>query len=205
MTYRCIAIAWAALFCLSTQPVSAQPTGRIVFVGSSIIHRWTNLADQMSPLPVVNRGIDGAVTPDMLRVLDSLVAPLRPKVIVYYCGSNDVDAGEPASAIAGRIQLFFTRALAALPDVRIVFLSVIRAPEKRDRWKVVDEVNRLIQAAVSNRNRLEYLDVNPALVDPSGAPRMDLYMPDQLHLRPAAYDAVARIVKPVVTMALERP
>jgi lysophospholipase L1-like esterase len=205
MTRRCIAIAWAALVCLSSAPVSAQATGGIVFVGSSIIHRWTNLADQMAPLPVLNRGFDGAVTSDMLRVLDSLVVPLRPRVIVYYCGSNDVDVGEPASAIAERIQLFLTRAPAALPDVRIVFLSVIKAPEKRDRWKVVDEVNRLIQAAVSDRNRLEYLDVNSALVDRRGAPRMDLYMADQLHLRPAAYEAVARIVKPVVTKALERP
>ena len=204
MAYRCIAIASAALLCLSTQRVSAQPTGGVVFVGSSIIHRWTNLADQMAPLPVVNRGFDGAVTSDMLRVLDSLVVPLRPKVIVYYCGSNDVDAGQAARAIAARIQLFFTRAAAALPEVGIVFLSVIRAPEKRDRWRIVDEVNALIQAAVSNRNGLEYLDVNVALVDARGAPRMDLYMPDELHLRPAAYEAVARFVKPVLTKSLER-
>jgi lysophospholipase L1-like esterase len=184
-------------------PASAQPAGGVVFVGSSIIHRWTNLGDQMAPLSVVNRGVDGAVTADMLHALDAVV-PFRPTVIVYYCGSNDVSIGEPAGAIADRIQSFFTRAQAAMPDVRIIFLSVIRAPEKRDRWSVVDDVNRRIQTIAAGRKGIEYVDVNPVLVDGTGAPRIDLYMSDQLHLRPPAYEALAGLLKPIVTKALER-
>src|SRR5580692_8882670 len=41
----------------------------ILFVGSSIFHRWTNLAQQMAPLPVLNRAVDGTQTADMLRML----------------------------------------------------------------------------------------------------------------------------------------
>jgi lysophospholipase L1-like esterase len=205
MTRRDSTIAWACLLWLLLPPAcSAQPPGDVVFVGSSIIHRWTNLGNQMAPLPVVNRGVDGAVTADMLHTLDTVV-PFRPKVIVYYCGSNDISIGEPAGAIADRIQLFFTRAKAALPDVRIIFLSVIRAPEKRDRWGAVDEVNRRIQTAAAGRKDIEYVDVNPVLVDGTGAPRLDLYMADQLHLRPPAYDALASLVKPIVAKAVERP
>ena len=77
----------------------AQPrTGGIVFVGSSIFHRWTSLQSQMAPLPVTNLAIDGTVTSDMLAMLNSRILPLRPKVVAYYCGSNDVDLGEPARA-----------------------------------------------------------------------------------------------------------
>ena len=87
--------------------LGAQPaTGGIVFVGSSIFHRWTTLASQMAPLPTTNLAFDGSQTTDMLRIVDSRVIPLRPKVIAYYCGSNDVDAGEAASAIVDRIVRF---------------------------------------------------------------------------------------------------
>src|SRR5438105_694264 len=98
--------------------------GRILFVGSSIFRRWTNLAKQMDPLPVVNRGVDGFQTFDVLRMVDVAVIPSKPKVVVYYAGSNDVDLGEPADAIVERIRRFVDRVAMALPATRIVFVSV---------------------------------------------------------------------------------
>jgi lysophospholipase L1-like esterase len=185
-----------------TISVRAQPTaGGIVFVGSSIFHRWTALSSQMAPLPITNIAIDGTVTSDMLRMIDSRIVPLRPKVIAYYCGSNDVDLGEPADAIVGRIVQFVDRINAALPSTRIVFVSVNRAPEKHDLWHVVDEVNRRMQAYASSHPRVEYVDVNPVLFTADGKPRSDLYMPDELHLRPPAYEGFTKILKPVLTRA----
>jgi lysophospholipase L1-like esterase len=181
----------------------AQPqTGGIVFVGSSIFHRWTALSSQMAPLPITNLAFDGSVTSDMLRMVDSRVIPLRPKVIAYYCGSNDVDSGEPAAAIVGRIRQFVDRVGAALPDTRVIFVSVNRAPEKQDLWDVVDEVNRQIQRYASTHPRVEFVDVNPVLFNPDGTSRLDLFMDDELHLRPRAYELFARILKPVLTRAL---
>jgi hypothetical protein len=51
--------------------------------------------------------------------------------------------------------------------------------------------------------RLQYVDVNPVLFNKDGSPRMDFYMPDQLHLRAAAYEEFARVLKPVLTTAFE--
>jgi len=177
-------------------------TGGIVFVGSSIFHRWTALSSQMAPLPITNLAIDGTVTTDMLRMVDSRVIPLRPKVIAYYCGSNDVDSGEPAAAIVGRVLQFVDRVAKALPDTRVVFVSVNRAPEKRDLWDVVDEVNRQIQRYATTHPRVEFVDVNPVLFNPDGTSRLDLFMDDELHLRPHAYELFTRILKPVLTRAL---
>jgi lysophospholipase L1-like esterase len=188
-----------------TFTLGAQPaTGGIVFVGSSIFHRWTNLAAQMAPLPVTNVAIDGTVTGDMLAMLDSRILPLRPKVIAYYCGSNDIDIGERADEIVGRVVRFVDRVGAVLPDTRIVYVSVNRAPEKQDRWDVVDDVNRRMQKYAADHPRVEYVDVNPVLFDAKGKPRYDLYVGDQLHLRPAAYEGFAKILKPVLASALSQ-
>jgi lysophospholipase L1-like esterase len=181
----------------------AQDKGTILFVGSSIFHRWTQLTSQMAPLPVDNIAFDGAVTDDWNRLIESRVIPAKPKVIVYYCGSNDVDAGEPAGAIFDRIRQFVDRARAALPGVHVIFVSVIRAPEKRARWDVVDEVNRLVAAYGAATPRFDFVDVNPILLTADGAPRFDLYLSDQLHFRPKAYEELAAVIKPVVTKAFE--
>jgi lysophospholipase L1-like esterase len=178
-----------------------QQTGGIVFVGSSIFHRWTALTSQMAPLPITNLAFDGSETYDMLRMVNRVTA-LRPKVIAYYCGSNDVDAGESVSAIVGRIVQFIERVDGALPGTRVVFVSVNRAPEKQDRWNVVDDVNRRMQKYAAEHPRVEYVDVNPVLFNADGEPRFELFMPDELHLRPPAYEEFARILKPVLTKAL---
>jgi lysophospholipase L1-like esterase len=179
-----------------------QATGGVVFVGSSIFHRWTRLESQMAPLPITNVAFDGSVTADMLRMVDSRVIPLRPKVIAYYCASNDVALGEPADAIAKRILRFIERVSAVLPDTRVVFVSINRAPSKEDRWDVVDDVNGQIKAYAASHPRVEYVDVNPILFNADGTSRLELFMPDQLHLKPRAYEEFARILKPVLTRAL---
>ena len=182
---------------------AAQNKGTILFVGSSIFHRWTQLTTQMAPLPVTNIAFDGAVTDDWNRLIDSRVIPIHPKVIAYYCGSNDVDAGDAAVRIVARIRQFVDRVTKALPDTRVVFVSLNRAPEKRDRWDVVDDINRQMQKVADRNPRVEFVDVNPALMNADGTPRAELFMNDQLHLRPPAYEEFAKILKPVLMKALQ--
>jgi lysophospholipase L1-like esterase len=183
-----------------------EPAARaatILFVGSSIFHRWTNLAAHMAPLPVTNRAVDGLMTTDLLRRFDADVMSIRPRVLVYYCGSNDVDAGDSAAPIVDRIRQYVERVAAALPATRVVFMSVNRAPEKRALWEVVDAVNRGVQTYAEATRRLQYVEVNPVLFNADGSPRMELYMPDELHFRPPAYDEFAKILKPVLTKAFD--
>ena len=169
---RILALAVSALALLApVQEAAAPAPAGIVFVGSSIFHRWTNLQAQMAPLPIVNLAFDGAVTEDILRLVDSRVLPRRPKVVAYYCGSNDISVGEPAAPIVGRIRQFIDRVTTALPESQVVFVSINRAPEKQDRWDVVDDVNRQIQKYAAANRRVTFVDVNPALFNADGSPR----------------------------------
>ena len=208
LRHACVGVLTAASIVASPAragqgaPARASTNNIIVFVGSSIFHRWTNLAAQMAPLPILNRAFDGAQTSDMLRGFDSFVLPSRPKVVVYYCGSNDVDAGDPADAIFERIEGFALRVKTDLPGARMIFVSINRAPEKRDRWDVVDAVNRRVEAYAATTSFLQFVDVNPVLFNRDGSPRVELYVADQLHFRPQAYEEFARILKPVLSKTL---
>jgi lysophospholipase L1-like esterase len=189
---------------LDQDRAAAPPKGAILFIGSSIFRQWTNVKEHMAPLPVFNRAFGGSRTWEVLHYMDQIVLPYRPKVIVYYTGSNDVNAGEPAPAIAGRIKAFVARAHSALPDTRIYFVAINRSPDKRAQWSVVDAVNADLKALSAATPHLKYIDLNPVLFDAQGEPRTELYRPDGLHFHPPAYELFAAIIKPVLTEAWQQ-
>ena len=180
---------------------SMPPANGIEFVGSSIIRLWSTLGEQMAPLPAYNRGFGGSRTPDVLYYMDRIVLPYRPRFVVYYCGSNDVSAGENADAIVGRVQEFHQRLLRELPATRMFFVSVLHAPEKRRKWAVVDSVNAQMRRYAAAATNIEYIDINPPLLDLKGEVQGALYLPDSLHYRPEAYVRFTEVIKPVLMRA----
>ena len=175
---------WAPAAGVDVQDAASPAPAGIVFVGSSIFHRWTNLQAQMAPLPIANLAFDGAVTEDILRLVDSRVLPRRPKVVAYYCGSNDISLGEPAGPIVARIRQFIDRVTTALPESQVVFVSINRAPDKQDRWDVVDDVNRQI-AEVRGSERTRHLRRR----EPGAVQCGRVVAARALHERPAAPEA----------------
>jgi hypothetical protein len=186
---------------LAQDRTAPPPREAILFIGSSIFNQWTTLKEQMAPLPVFNRAFGGSRTWEVLHYMDKIVLPYQPRIIVYYTGSNDVNAGESAPAIEARTKAFITRAHEALPGTRIYYVAINRSPDKRARWNVVDEVNADLKALAATTPYLKYLDLNPVLFDARGEPRGELYRPDGLHFFAPAYELFTAIIKPVLTEA----
>ena len=180
--------------------------GGIVFTGSSIFQFWTHLREQMAPLPVLNRAIAGTVTQDMLNRIGQLVLPYQPRIVVYYCGSNDISAGEEAGPIIERTKRYVRVLHDRLPNTFFFYTSIQKAPEKRARWDVVDAVNREMQRYSQNAVNVGYIDLNPVLFDSQKKLREALFLPDGLHFRPdsTAYLEFSQIIKPILTQAWER-
>lgn len=182
----------------------AQPPrkGGILFVGSSIFRQWTTVGEQMAPLPVLNRAFGGSRTGDQLARFDHLIPVYAPKIVVYYCGSNDLKAGatpEDPAAIFARFRGFSEKLRATRPETRLVFVSSTRSPDRVPRWEQVDHYNGLVRAYCAATPHHTFIDINPALVDASGHPRLELYVADKLHFKPAAYVEFTNIIKPVLT------
>ena len=175
--------------------------GGILFVGSSIFRKWTTVAEQMAPLPVLNRAFGGSRTADQLARFDQLIPVYAPKIVVYYCGSNDLKAGtvpEDPAAIFTRFRVFAEKVRATRPGTRFVYVSATRSPDRVPRWEQVDHYNALVRAYCAATPHHTFIDVNPALVDANGHPRLELYVADKLHFEPPAYVAFTAIIKPVL-------
>ena len=186
---------------LKADATNPPPQEGILFVGSSIFRLWKKLPQQMAPLPVFNRAFGGSRTDEQLFYLDKIVLPYQPKIIVYYCGSNDINVNAQAEHIATRFKQFAERVHATLPKTRIYFVSINRAPQKMDKWKVVDDANALIKSYCIAAKGLGYIDVNRVLFDKRRQPRYDLYLPDKLHFVDKAYELFTPVIKPVIARA----
>jgi len=186
---------------LREDSIQPPPKNAILFIGSSIFRQWKNVKEQMAPLPVLNRAFGGSRTMDVLDAMDKIVLPYEPKIIVYYCGSNDVNAGNPAIDIFGRFRQFAEKVHAKLPGTMIFYVSINRAPQKTDRWGVVDSANELAKRYCVPQKHMGFIDVNPALFDQEGKPRLELYRDDKLHFKAPAYVEFTRIIKPVIESA----
>lgn len=171
----------------------------VLFVGSSIFRQWTNVAEMMAPIPALNRAVGGSRTADQLTRFDQAVLPYSPKIIVYYCGSNDLKAGDTPEDIFERFRSFSQRVRIALPKTHLVFVSSTRSPDRVDKWENVSRYNQLVSEYCTATQKHIFIDINPALFDSEGKPRLELYQPDQLHFLQAAYVEFSKIIKPEVT------
>lgn len=196
------ATARTAKYAADIDRIAAAPApepGGVLLIGSSIFRKWTTCAADLAPLPVTNRAFGGSQTPEQLFFFDQLVPSSRAGVVVWYCGSNDVNAKRTPEAVLANTREWLALSRAALPGVRVVLVSVIRAPQKRADGKLapVDEINRGL-LALGEAEDVDYLDVNPALENAAGEPVPECYVADQLHLTPEGYRRLTAALRPVL-------
>ena len=80
----------------------------MVCTGSSIMKQWTTVAEDMAPMPVINRAFGGSQTWEVLHYMDRIVMPYKPRVIMYNCGSNDLNNGRDGQVIFEAFAEFVT-------------------------------------------------------------------------------------------------
>jgi len=184
----------------------AAPTpGGVVFVGSSSIRLWKTLVADFPGIPTVNRGFGGSQTSDCVFFFDRLVLPHRPRLVVYYCGGNDLAAGKKPEEVAADFQAFTTRLHAALPDARLVVNSIKLTPARWHLREPTAFANTLLAAHCAGDPRRTFLDLNPVVLTPEGRPREDLYVSDRLHLNAAGYAVWRERLAPVLQAQYAAP
>jgi len=177
--------------------LNPEPQNAILFAGSSIFHFWNTLVEDMAPLPVINQAFPGARMHSVLNAKDKLIIPYNPKMIVYYCGSNDINDGAGVFDILSGFEKFVSAIRDKLPSTIIYFVSINKAPQKMDKWNVIDDSNEKIKNWCENSVKLFYIDINPPfLID--GRPRTELFLEDGLHFQQESYMEFAKIIKPII-------
>lgn len=184
-----------------TERKRPAPKGAVVFAGSSTIRFWRSLAQDMAPLPTVQRGFGGAKVNDVIHYMDRLITPHDPAMVVLYIGSNDLlDFGgnRPKSVeeMQGLYDTLLTRLHDRLPNAVIVVLATFPSPLNARRAAQIEAVNEYLRDTADDKPWLELVDGNSALKTPSGDPERSLFLFDRTHLNRKGYMRWAQILRP---------
>ena len=218
----CLLSAWCALSCASPYQAPAIPAGEdplrwsnevealvqrpprearpMVFLGSSSIRRWSTLAEDMAPLPVLNRGFGGSRIYDSVHWFEPLVAVHDPRVVVVFAGTNDLAGKSPRAPgwIAARFDELVAACRHHCPGVPLVYIAISPTPSRAEHLEAVLETNRLVAERCARDPLLEFVDTASALLDAQGRPDPRWFVEDRLHLNAEGYRHWTRVLKPVL-------
>jgi lysophospholipase L1-like esterase len=177
------------------------PQHALLFTGASTLRMWKNVGEEMKPYPVINRGFGGSFTTEVLGYMDRITLPYHPRVVVFHCGSNDINAGDTAEAVIARVKEYHRRLRAENPHAQLVLLSTTQAPSRRTKWAEMKKADEGFRALAAAHPDIRLVDINQALNLPDGEPRPGVYLKDKLHPSEAGYAEMLKVIRPAVDAA----
>jgi lysophospholipase L1-like esterase len=176
--------------------VSPPPAKPVLFVGSSSIRVWPNLAGDFPDYPVMNRGFGGSQMRDVLYYFDRIVAPYDPALILVYEGDNDLAAGKSVDVVYADYVKFLALVEEQLPNADIAYIATKPSPSRSGYLEVTRQLNIRLEELVSNNSKLWFIDIFTPMLDENGQPRRELFSGDMLHMNAAGYELWQSIIEP---------
>ena len=185
--------------------LAAGPATRVVFLGDSITENWGLADPALFSNGIVNRGISGQTTPQMLLRFRADVLSLRPTTVHILAGTNDVAGNTgPSSEQDYRDHIVSMVEMARAQGVHVVLGLV--PPAETFTWApalrpadVIDRLNAWLRD-YGTRNAIPVVDYHAALAGPRRELRADLGN-DGVHPNRNGYALMRQLVEPVLANA----
>jgi lysophospholipase L1-like esterase len=179
--------------------LSAGPAPRVVFMGDSITENWALADPSFFEHGVVNRGISGQTTSQMLVRFRADVVALHPKVVHILAGTNDV-AGNTGPSRAQDLEnnIMAMVEIARANGIRVVLGSIpptasFNWQPKLDPVPTIRGLNAWLRD-YANRQRIPYIDYYAKLTGSSGELRSELGN-DGVHPNRVGYGLMRKLVE----------
>ena len=151
---------------------------------------------------VLNQGVNGERSDQVLARFDRDVLAPRPAIVVIIAGVNDVYQGRPAAHVTAQLAAMYARAAGA--GMRVVAGSIIpyntATPDQNARMR---EINGWIRATAAADPSIEFVDTRAAAAAADDPDRL-FESPDGLHPSPAGYRRMADAIRPVLEAMLAK-
>lgn len=137
--------------------------GKVLFIGDSIIQggAW---AEWLTASTVVDEGVGGATTADVVARLPELIEQ-APDTVVVLVGTNDLAWHRTTEHVVRNIETIVATFRRDLPDIRILVISVL--PRGHEFAPQIREINRHLWQFAPTAHA-GYLDLWPVLAGEDG-------------------------------------
>lgn len=176
---------------------------RIVFMGNSITEEWIKKdRDFFKSHKLINRGIGGQTTPQMLLRFHQDVIDLKPSAVIILAGINDI-AGNTGPSTLEMIEnnIESMAVLAKNAGINVVLCSLL--PANKIPWAKVDSVASKVSElnlwikTFAKENNFMFVDYFSALVDADkGLPLR--FSADGIHPNIEGYKLMEQMIEPII-------
>lgn len=171
-----------------------------LFLGDSITDLY-NLDEYYEGLPVVNSGISGNTTEDILDDMKNRVYDYNPSKVFLLIGINDLGSGDSASDVFDNIKKIIAAIENRKPKVSIYIESVFPINKNIDDEEMISvesnddviELNTLIKE-YCDKNNYVYINIYDSLTDDDGN-FSEEYTDDGLHPNNNGYKVITEKLK----------
>lgn len=183
------------------------PTGGIVLLGDSLVQKFP--VDEMyhGSVRILNRGIFGSTTYDVIKRLDDIVNILKPDTVIIWVGTNDIMPAVPYNAekeIAERIIHIADLIISSKCDTKILIMSLLPVnnsahPKIYHDWLIgkdndkLKNINTELKKLCSQKNYI-WLDTFDLFLDEEGQLQLN-YTIDGTHINFAGYKIILEKLK----------
>ncbi|MCE5257854.1 MAG: GDSL-type esterase/lipase family protein [Chloroflexi bacterium] len=175
--------------------------GGILFYGSSTMVNWRAdnlLQRQMAPLPAFSTGFGGSTAEEALYYYARLVLPLKPSILVYYEGDNDLSTGYTPAEVMELSHRLFEWARRDLPGIRFVIIPVKDYPAQTAPQDQLATLHLAFLYYAAQYADTSVIDIGPVLHDEHGQVRLDIFEQDNVHFNLKGYELLTGQVKPIL-------
>lgn len=158
----------------------------VLMIGSSSIVLW----DTKKYFPdqnVINRGFGGSIIDDQLMFIDRTVWKYEPRIIVFYCGDNDLSSGQSVENVIANFEKFRLQVSEKLPETKLIFIPVKPSVRRWNLWDKMQQVNQIVEEKSKTEPNLYYCDVATPMLATGNPPSAEFFVKDGLHLSEAGY------------------
>jgi lysophospholipase L1-like esterase len=153
----------------------------------------------MAPMAVINRGFGGSKIPEVVYYADRIIKPHQPKLLVFYCGENDLanDVTKAKEALK-RFKSFEKYMRKNLADTKVFFLSIKPSISREQYWEKMQQANDMIAKFISRKDNYIYVDVASKMLDENGIVLQDIFLEDNLHMNAKGYKIWTSELRPIL-------
>lgn len=176
------------------------PEGAILFVGGRDVRLWHNLAADMAPLTIINRGFGDAQIAHVTYYVSRIVEPYRPRAIVLMAGEADLAdvRGRRPEDVLDDLKEFLAKLRAEGIQAPVYFVSIRPSPMRSSRWFGMRRANGLVEEYAKGEKGVHYIEAGAPFLDERGNVRDELFRWDGLSLSAEGYAVLASRIKPVL-------
>lgn len=166
----------------------------ILFIGSSTIENWKTVADDFPGKYILNRGVSGTKTIDMINYRERLISPYDPKQIFLYAGDNDIGYKWTPEEIMEQVRKLFSLIREEKPEAEIVLISIKPSPRRLKDKDRIEKTNAMLNEFASQQPNTAYADIYSAMLDGNGSIVPEYYREDGLHLTAEGYEVWRKVI-----------